>query len=521
MLRKLLTEWGFKFEHEKLDNAEKQLEKIKGSLELLAAAEVVKGIAELTERFAHFAEELHVAATSAGITVEAFQKLAFAAGQSAVSQEEMEHSMTRLTRNLYEARKGGEEAQKVFADAGFTQDQIAGFKTGSDVLYALADKFKTIQDPIKKQAVAMELMGRGSIHMVGFLSQGSAAIKGLGNEAEKLGVVLNEDQVEALVKVEHEMNKFFALIKAIGATIGAYFAPSLETAIKEFLKFYEVNKKLIDVNIKTWVWDVTYALGYVWGIVKFVTEAFLKFAKALHIDKYIGTAIFAFGAYVAALFAFSKALELAGGAVSIFTWSLSPLGGALKVVRGLMSLLAARILPLFVGETAAAAASTAILEAPLWLVALAATALVVGIHDLWKVLTGGSFKDTWIGQMVAYIKSIEGIGTIINSLISLFEKFKGASVLGNIAGFAGKLFSGLGGIDALNNVQNITNLGQAGGAGATSASNSYSVNAPISISVPAGVDHKAVGQKVKEGVKEHLDRVYREAQRSLRPAKAY
>lgn len=521
MVRELLTKWGFEVEHEKLERTEQQLEGIKHSLELLAAAEIIKGIYELSERFAHFAEELHVAATSAGITVEAFQKLAFAAGQSAVSQEEMEHSMTRLTRNLYEARKGGAEAQKVFADAGFTQDQIAGFKTGSDVLYALSDQFKNIQDPIKKQAIAMELMGRGSIHMVGFLSQGSKAIHGLGQEAENLGIVLNEHQVEALVEVEHALNKLFAIFKSLGAIIASYFAPSMETAIGEFIKFYEVNRKLIDINIRTWVWDVTYALGYVWGIVKFVTEAFLKFAQALHIDKYIGTAIFAFGAYVATLFAVSQALGLAGSAVSLFTWSFAPLGGALKLVRGLLSSIATRLLPLLVSGETAAAAGAAILEAPLWLIALAIGAVVVAGHDLWKILHGGSFEDTWVGQMVNYLRSLAGIGTVINSLIGLFEKLKGSSMLGTISSLAGNLFGSFGGIDAMKSISNITNLAQPAGAGASSVSQDYTINAPITINAPHGVDHKTMGEKVRSGVKDHLDRVHREAQRSLRPAEAY
>jgi len=47
------------------------------------------------------------------------------------------------------------------------------------------------------------------------------------------------------------------------------------------------------------------------------------------------------------------------------------------------------------------------------------------------------------------------------------------------------------------------------------------INAPINISVPPGTDHKAVAQSVKDGVKEHLARVHRETQRSLRSVVAY
>lgn len=537
IFRELLTKWGFEFEHDKLDKAEKELEKIRSRLEFIAAAEVIKGVVELTERFAHFAEELHVAATSAGITVEAFQKLAFAAGQSAVSQEEMEQSMTRLTRNLYEARKGGAEAQKVFADAGFNQDQITRFKTGSDVMLALADKFKGIQDPIKKQALAMELMGRGSVHMVGFLSQGSGAIKGLGDEASKLGIVLSGRQVEALVDVEHAMARLMGVIKGTAAAIASYFAPSIETAIDDFIKFYEVNRKLIEVNIKEWVWNVTYAMGAVWAAVKFVTEAFIKLAQALHIDKYIGTAIFAFGAYVATLFAVSKAVGLVQGAMNLLAWSMGPVGAALKVVRGAVSLLVGGLARL-VSSEAAAAAGAAILEAPLWLIGLAVAAVVIAVHDLWKILHGGSFKDTWLGGFVGWVESFEGLKPKLESIVKFFKDF---SLLGKIGGMFSKatmtvggmidkaagpaqgIMSGIQNVNSLQSIENITKMVPQASTNQTSVGGdqSYEINAPITINTPAGADHKMVGQKVKEGVREHLDRVYRETQRSLRPAQAY
>lgn len=517
-VREVLTKWGFKIEHEKLDNVEKQLEGIKSRLEVLAAAEIVRGVYELTERFAHFAEELHVAAESAGLTVEAFQKLSFAAGQSAVSQEEMEHSMGRLTRNLYEARKGGLEAQKVFADAGFSQQQIGSFKTGQDVMLALADKFKGIEDPIKKQAIAMELMGRGSVHMVGFLSQGSGAIKGLGSEAQKLGIILSGAQVHALVEFEHALNEIFAIVKSLGAVIASYFAPSLETAIHELIKFYEVNRKLIDINLRTWVWDVTYAMGFIWGAIKFVTQAVIDLAKAFGIDKYIGTAIFAFVAYVATLFAVQKAMGLVSAASNLLKWSMGPLVGVLKLVRGLASGLVWAFTRLLGSEVAAAAGAT-VLGAPLWLIVAVIGVLTVGIHDLWTVLSGGKFEDTWIGKMVNGAKSLANSSGLLKKLTGGPDEKGGGGVMNTAKDFIGNML----GIPGLGEISNITNMfgTDKGAAGAAHGPQNYEVNAPINIHVPSGTDHKVVGQKVKDGVKEHLDRVYRETQRSLRPAQAY
>jgi hypothetical protein len=277
--REILTKLGFEVDEKPLAKVEGLLGGIKRTLQVFAVAEVVRGIADMTERFAHFAEELHIAAESAGITVEKFQQLAFAAKQSAVSQEELGMSMARLSRHLYDARRGGEEANKAFMDAGFTQDQIAGFKTGSDVMAALADRFKDIQDPIKKQALAMELMGRGSVNMVGFLSQGSAAIDHMGMEASKLGIVLSGAQVNALVKLEHALQKVWAIIEGVGKAIAATLAPAITGAIDYFLKLFGAASNVLKLNWQEWAYKISFAAGYVVGVIEGVIKSLVGLFK--------------------------------------------------------------------------------------------------------------------------------------------------------------------------------------------------------------------------------------------------
>lgn len=518
-IRELTTKWGFEVEHAPLEKVEKQLEGIKSRLELLAAAEIVKGIVEMTERFAHFAEELHVAAESAGVTVEAFQKLAFAAGQSNVSQDEMATSMARLSRMLYQARQGGEQAQLAFQKVGFTPNQVAGFRTGSDAMLALADRFKNIHDPIEKQALAMQLMGRGSINMVGFLSQGSAAIKGFGTEAEKVGAILSGEQVEALVKVEHSMNELWAVLKAVGSTIAAYFAPSIETAIKDFLKFYEVNRKLIDTNIRAWIWDITYALGFVYQAVKFVTQEFFNFAESHQtLVRRVGELLIALSIFVSMLWVLQKVINAVKGAVDLLTKAWEAFTTVLE----------------FIGS-------------PIGMILAAIGLMIVAVHDLWEVAHG---RPGWINQLIEFL----GIGQqvqdvffaifdIIQDIMNLdFGKLM-TDAVGDVKSLGGFLsnvggkalnFLGLGGQDStasaaasLTAAQNlaqapeINQTPQNGFAAGQQAAGQYNVTAPITINVPGGTDHKMVGDKVKEGISDHLDKVYRRAQQSLTPAQAY
>lgn len=520
-VRELITKWTFQTDHAPLHKIEEQLEGIKHRLEFLAAAEVMHAIYELTEKFAHFAEELHIAAASAGLTVEAFQKLAFAAGQSGISQDEMAMSMARLSKHLYQARQGGEEAQKAFSAAGFTPEQIHSFKTGQDVMLALADRMKGMQDPIQKQALAMQLMGRGSVNMVGFLSQGSGAIKGLGQEAENLGTILREDQVEALVKMEHALQKVWAVIKNLGATFVSYLSPAITTAIDHWLKFYSANKKIIEQNIRQWAYDFGYVLGYLSGILEFVMKNVFEFAKSHQtLVLRIIEVVSALALLSLAFFAVMKVVGLLKGAMGVlgggFSVIMSLVKGAMFVFRMLST-----VIPIVTGFLADFAA--VLFASPIGWLAIA----VVVIHDLWVLLKGGKFEDTWLGQAFNWMMKLGGM---IADLLGLKELLTGG-IVGNVGDMLGGLkdkvggalqhFIGIGGPDALAGAGKLAQTPDTIGAGVSSANNTYSVNAPITVSVQGGGDPQQMAKSVREGVKEHLDRVHRDAQRSLRPATAY
>jgi hypothetical protein len=326
-LRDVAVKIGFKADTKQLDGVVSQLNSIKHQITALVAIQVVDRIAKLSEEFGSFAEHIHQAALSAGITTEAFQKMAFSATQSGVSGEEAGLAIARLSRHLYEARKGGVEAQKAFADAGFTPQQISGFRNGQDALEALSDRFKDIQDPIRKEALAMELLGRGGYRMIGWLSQGSKAMKTQGDEATKLGIVLKTWQVDALVKLEHAFLKVWAVLKSLGAVFTSYLATPLTLFINDMLKLFSVNKDVVHSGLEGWAEKVAYAFGFVSGVIEGLvkqTREFLntkEWAETWAVFKE-GVAILAkvsFGAAVATFTALAAAVRFLGEALDFTT----------------------------------------------------------------------------------------------------------------------------------------------------------------------------------------------------------
>jgi hypothetical protein len=511
-LKELLVKIGFDIEgKEKLHHLEEQLEGIKRRLEFLAAMEVAKGIYELVEKFAHFAEEIHVAAQSIGVTAEEFQKLAFSAKQSAVSQEEMSAAMFKLSRNLYMAKQGSAEAQKAFQEAGFNALQIQNFKTADQVLLALSQKFQNIDDFSKKAAISTQLMGRGSRTMVGWISQGPDAIKRTGEEAEKLGAILSEEQLEALVEVEHAFQKLWAAMKGISAWMASIFAPELTYIVNRILDFWKANLELVKVDIEEWIKKFIYGLGFLFGVIEGMIKVIQRFAEE---HKTLFRFVETIGAIAGAIIAATLAFDKLKGSVGL-------LAEGFKFFNGL--LLANPLTP--------------------WILGIGA--VVLAVQELWAALHG---EKGWLSQWLDWLGVLKPIESFLNSIGDAIVKVM--NFLSTGEGF-GKLFDSasekfkaiagsIGSLFGLNTPEESPVAKVAGGFqnlpasaptdksyfGTTESSDNSvvqtnQINAPVTINVPAGVDHKEVHQSVKDGIREHLDRVSREVNRSLKPTVAY
>lgn len=361
IVREILTKFGFKVENDKLDKMSQQLEGIKDRLSVLAGIELAKGLYDLAERFTHLGVELKTAALSAGLTVEAFQELAFSAKLYAVDQGQMETALFRVSRRLYEARTGSAEAQAAFARVGFTIEQVRGFKTSQEVLLALGDRFRQIKDPIERAAVSSELMGRGSMHMVAWLSQGSKAMRAEMEEAKRLGLVLRTDQVEALTQLEHSLTKVSALFNALGGSLAADIAPGIKFIVDKFFEWYEANKKLVDSNIQEWGIQMAGVFGYIIGAVSALALNLLDLAKRFHLEKDIVKTVFWVASLTTGLFALATVLGIVGfifGSISISS----------LIFLGIIS------------------------------------AIVIAVHDLYQLFEHG-FSSTWTGQLLDLLSS--------------------------------------------------------------------------------------------------------------------
>ncbi len=472
-VREFLTKWGFEVSgQDKLNKLENQLDGIKRRLEFLGAVEVVKGLYRLAERFSHVGEELHIASQNAGITVEEFQRLAGAFAQTGVTSDEMQGGMAKLAKSLYAARNGSAEASKAFSDLGIDGSRVSGFKNAGEALLAVSDRMKGIRDPIQKSALAQQLLGRSSYQMIAALSQGSDAIKKQGLAIEKLGMVLSHDQVKNLSEFENTLRMLLNVIGGIAKVVAAEVAPGFTLLAKDAIKFLDSLRGLIGLNFQNWLYSLGFILGALWEAIKIGITLLIKLAAAFKLEGHIIPIVAGIGTFVTALYALSRIAPIVGGAFALLTgvW------GQFAIMAGVV---------------------------------------IIAAHDLFALFTG---RKTWVEGIYEMLKPLGMLRDILAGIAS--------HMTGGLVGPLGKLIQmGVGymqggttqALAAAGGQGSVPGFGLVGppappvGAGASAGIGKYEVNAPMTITVPPGTPPEGVNKSVKEGVMEHLDRVFREA----------
>lgn len=145
----------------------------------LAAAAAVKMAAT-------FQDTTIKAARAAGIVSSEFSAMAYAAGLSGVSSQELGKSLVKLQNPMG-------DASQTLRDLGINAKDASGKVKGQTQLMGeLADKFEKISDPAIKSQAALRIFGEEGVKMVSMLEGGKKGLSAAAKEAEDFGQTVSE-----------------------------------------------------------------------------------------------------------------------------------------------------------------------------------------------------------------------------------------------------------------------------------------------------------------------------------------
>lgn len=176
-------------------------------------------------------DEAGKTADAVGLTIEQFTRLQFAAEQAGVSQEQLRTSLTRLNRSITDAQDGTGRAADAFSRLGVeVTDSNGKIRSQRVVLEDVADALSALPAGAERSALAVDLLGQQGAQLLPLLLQGSQGIRRLGDEADRLGRTLTQEQRVIAEAFQDSLGRLNSARRGLQQELSLLFAPPLTGA---------------------------------------------------------------------------------------------------------------------------------------------------------------------------------------------------------------------------------------------------------------------------------------------------
>lgn len=177
------------------------------------------------------ADAMSKSAQKAGVTTEALSRLAYAAGYSDVSLEELTGSLAKLSKAMGDAviSKTSTSA-RAFKALGIEITDANGRLRNSDVVFAeIADRFATMENGATKTALAMQVFGKSGAALIPLLNGGGDEMRRLADEADRLGITLSTQTGKAAEKFNDTLTLIGKVLQGVVNQVAQAVLPSLQS----------------------------------------------------------------------------------------------------------------------------------------------------------------------------------------------------------------------------------------------------------------------------------------------------
>jgi hypothetical protein len=171
-----------------------------------------------------------------GVSTQTLQSYQFAAEQSGVSVEAFGKGIQKLGINLGEAQTGNRSAIKSFADLGLSIRDLAQLSP-EQAFEKVAAAISQLPNPAQQAAAAVSLFGKSGAELAPLFAEGAGFLAEMRTQAEGLGLVLGDTQVQNLAQLDDSFGVLSATVQAFKQRVTADLAPALTEASRSAAEF--------------------------------------------------------------------------------------------------------------------------------------------------------------------------------------------------------------------------------------------------------------------------------------------
>ena len=176
---------------------------------------------------ANMGKEMLDMAERAGFSVEALGKLMFAAEQFGVEVGELDMSLRRMARFLFEAAAGMKVNEEALRLLKIDFQKIQGLRPEEQFMM-LGEALHNVQNPIERAALAMTIFGRNGAQILPIFRRGAEGVREMGDAADRLGAVISEQDAIAAENFGRGIIALWRQIKIAAFVMGSILLPVFE-----------------------------------------------------------------------------------------------------------------------------------------------------------------------------------------------------------------------------------------------------------------------------------------------------
>ncbi len=211
-----------------VEHIHEQMKSLTESKAFEIGKEAIEGLAEFVLKGAEATEKMGLMAQAAGVSVETFSQLNFAASLSGVSTEDLGTAFKKLNVNLNEAAVGSKKQVALFSALGVAVKDSSGHVRDSGVVMAeVATKFSKYEDGAAKTAIAVQLFGKAGAALIPLLNEGEVGFKKWAEEADRLGITVGTKAAESAKKFEESVKTLHASLGVVQRRMAEELTPAL------------------------------------------------------------------------------------------------------------------------------------------------------------------------------------------------------------------------------------------------------------------------------------------------------
>jgi archaellum component FlaC len=241
---------------EKMQNMKKQLKDIGGKFvafakkATLAFTIVSTALTFALKKTADYGDRIDKMSQKIGMSRKAFQEWDYIMSQNGGNVESLQMGFKTLTTQIEGVQKGSKDSIKAFSSLGVSvKDANGQFRSQDEIFNDTIRKLQRIKNPTQKAMLANRLFGRSAAELRPLLNQEASAVDELREKANKLGLIVDEQDIKNAVILKDTFDTFGRAFQARFATVMMKVMPvftKLLEKITPLIKF--ITDKIIDLG---------------------------------------------------------------------------------------------------------------------------------------------------------------------------------------------------------------------------------------------------------------------------------